>query len=149
MPVFGLKDGERAWFAIIEDGQALANISAELAGKTDSFNKAYARFNLTPRTTIILYGVESTLDNRMVDAYAVEPYKGDISIRYHFLTGDEANYSGMANKYRDYLVERLSEDQSTACTSNGRADRWIPRSGARDGSSPGSHSPHDHLFSGC
>lgn len=107
MPVFGLKDGERAWFAIIEDGQALANISAELAGKTDSFNKAYARFNLTPRTTIILYGVESTLDNRMVDAYAVEPYKGDISIRYHFLTGDEANYSGMANKYRDYLVERL------------------------------------------
>lgn len=107
MPVFGLKDGDRAWFAIIEDGQALANISAELAGKTDSFNKAYARFNLTPRTTIVLYGVETSQDDRMVDAYAVEPYKGNITIRYQFLLGDQADYAGMANKYREYLVERL------------------------------------------
>ena len=43
----------------------------------------------------------------MVDAYAVEPYKGNITIRYQFLLGDQADYAGMANKYREYLVERL------------------------------------------
>lgn len=107
LPVFGIKEGERAWFAIVEEGQALANISAEGAGKTDSFNKAHARFTLTPRTTITLYGVESTLDNRMVDAFAVEPYKGNVTVRYQFLTGDEANYSGMANNYRQYLQDRM------------------------------------------
>jgi hypothetical protein len=107
LPVFGLKEEGRAWLAIIEEGQAIANISAELAGKTDSFNKAYARFTLTPRTTITLYGVQTTQDDRMVDAYAVLPYKGSITIRYKFLTGEAATYVGMATAYREYLVNHV------------------------------------------
>lgn len=114
MPVYGLKEEGRAWFAIIEDGQALANISAEVAGKTDSYNKIFARFLLTPRTTITLYGVDSTRDDRLVDAYAVKPYTGDITVRYTFLTGEQANYGEMAKHYRSYLVENYGLEKIAA-----------------------------------
>lgn len=106
LPVYGLKDGDSAFFAIIEDGQALAYLTAELAGKTDSFNKVSSGYVLTPRTTITLYGVDTTRDDRMIDAYSARPYQGNITLRIGFLTGDQASYAGMANYYRSYLVEK-------------------------------------------
>lgn len=111
LPVYGLKSGDRAFLSIIEDGQALAYIRAELAGKTDSFNKVSCGFTLTPRTTIVLYGVReegqiTSSDDRLVDVYQTRPYQGDITLRIAFLSGDEADYSGMANLYRSYLIDR-------------------------------------------
>ncbi len=106
MPVFGLKERDKAFFTIIEEGETLAYINGESAGRSESFAKVYARFALTPRASITLFGVESSLDNKMVDAYAVVPYGGDITERIVFLTGNQANYVGMAQSYRDYLVQR-------------------------------------------
>lgn len=111
MPVYGLKDGDKAFFTIIEDGQALAYIRAELAGKTDSFNKVSCGFTLTPRATITLYGVREegeivSPDDRLVDVYQSRPYQGDIVLRIAFLTGEDADYSGMARLYRSYLIDR-------------------------------------------
>lgn len=106
MPVFGLKEGDRAFFTIIEEGATLAYVNGESAGRAESFAKVYARFALTPRASITLFGVESSLDNKMVDAYAVQPYQGHISERIVFLTGDQADYVGMAQHYRGYLVQR-------------------------------------------
>lgn len=106
LPVFGLVEGERAFFTIIEEGAAMAYINGESAGRTESFAKVYGRFALTPRASIVLFGVESSLDNKMVDAYAVKPYQGNITKRISFLTGEKANYVGMAEVYRNYLVDR-------------------------------------------
>ena len=62
MPVYESR-GRQAFFTIIEDGQAIAVIRAELAGKTDSFNKAWvALFNLAPRDDP-LYGVRERSDH--------------------------------------------------------------------------------------
>lgn len=114
LPVYGLKEGDRAFFTVIEDGQAIAYIRAELAGKTDSFNKVWCGFTLTPRATVKLWGVRnenqqeavSIADDRLVDVYQARPYQGDVTLRISFLTGDAANYAGMASAYRSYLVER-------------------------------------------
>jgi AcrR family transcriptional regulator len=111
MPVYGLKEGDKAFFTIIEDGQAIAVIRAELAGKTDSFNKAWVALNLTPRATITLYGVReegqiTSSDDRLVDVYQARPYNGNVTLRITFLTGDDADYAGMARLYRSYLIDR-------------------------------------------
>ena len=37
--------------------------------------------------------------------YQARPYQGDFVIRYAFLSGEDANYMGMANYYRSYLIE--------------------------------------------
>lgn len=102
MPVFGIKDGEKAMFAVIEGGDAYATINAEIAGKTTGYNNAYAGF------TYLQYG-STSLDD-MVGAnsyymYSQPEFEGNYSIRYSFLTEEEADYSGMAECYREYLVE--------------------------------------------
>lgn len=35
-----------------------------------------------------------------------EPFRGDIQVRYHFLQGEEASYSGMARLYQQQLIEQ-------------------------------------------
>ena len=118
MPVYGLKDGDKAFFTIIEDGQAIALIRAELAGKADSFNKAWVGLNLTPRATVTLYGVReegqiTSADDRLVDVYQARPYNGNVTLRIGFLTGNDADYVGMANLYRSYLVGRYGLERKS------------------------------------
>ena len=102
MPVYGIKDGEKALFAIIEEGDAYATIKADISGVLTGYNDVYSSF------TYLQYGATSLDD--MVGAqtyymYSDAEFEGDYTIRYSFLTGNRANYSGMAACYRNYLVE--------------------------------------------
>lgn len=103
MPVFGIKEEEKALFAVIEGGDANAVINAEISGKTTGYNDVYASFSY------LQYGTASLDD--MVGAnsyymYSDPEFEGDYAIRYAFLSGEEANYSGMAKCYREYLADR-------------------------------------------
>lgn len=103
MPVYGIKAGEQALFAIIENGAGYADISADVSGKTTSYNNVYAGFSY------LQYGPTALSD--MVGAngyqlYAEKNFADGFAIRYAFLSDEAANYSGMAAYYRDYLVEK-------------------------------------------
>lgn len=103
MPVFGIKAGDKALFAIIEDGEGFADISADIAGRSNSYNSVYAGFTYLQNGAISL---GSMVGSRNFQMYAPKPYDGEYKIRYGFLTGEKATYSGMAMYYRDYLAER-------------------------------------------
>jgi hypothetical protein len=103
MPVFGLKNKEKAFFAIIEDGDALADINADVSGRTNSFNNVYPGFTYLQNGAISLGDI---IGSNSFQMYAKKPYDGDYKIRYAFLSGKDANYSGMANYYRRYLVNK-------------------------------------------
>lgn len=102
MPVFGMKRNRDAWFAIIEDGDALASVKADISGRVNSCNYVYSYFTLRDNELLSMFGATGSeadlpvVDNKM--------YDGDISVRYAFLDGEDANYSGMARFYQDYLV---------------------------------------------
>ncbi|MFW5987859.1 MAG: DUF5696 domain-containing protein [bacterium] len=102
MPVFGMKKGDKGFLAIIEKGDALARIKADIAGMRDNYNRVYAEFNTTPRAKINLEQGGSIQD------YQSRLYKGDIQINYNFLSGDSADYSGMAKLYQKYLVNKFN-----------------------------------------
>lgn len=102
LPVFGIKDNNKALFAVIEGGDAYATIKADVAGKYTGYNDAYASFNY------LQYGSTSLSD--MVGAqsyymYSDAVFEGEYKLRYSFLTGEQADYSGMAACYREYLTE--------------------------------------------
>lgn len=101
LPVFGIKRGDRALLAIIEDGEALADISADIAGRINSYNNVYAGFTFLQNGAISLSDV---IGSNRFQMYAEGPYEGEYKIRYAFLSGDSATYSGMANYYRKYLI---------------------------------------------
>lgn len=100
LPVFGLKQGERAFFAVIEQGEAIAQIRADIARPTSQYNVAYAAFQTIPKAA-------RRLDQfTQINLYQSRPYLGDLVVRYTFLYGAEATYSGMARYYQTYLLER-------------------------------------------
>lgn len=100
LPVFGLKQGEKAFFAVIEEGEAIAQIRADIARPTSQYNVAYAAFQTIPKA-------QRRLDQfTQINLYQSRPYLGDITVRYTFLYGEEATYSGMARYYQDYLISR-------------------------------------------
>lgn len=102
LPVFGIKDENKALFAVIEGGDAYATIKADVAGKYTGYNDVYASFNY------LQYGATSLSD--MVGAqsyymYSDAVFEGEYKLRYSFLSGEQADYSGMAACYREYLKE--------------------------------------------
>lgn len=103
MPVFGLKKGDRAFFAIVEEGEAGADINAEVAGKTDSYNNVYAGFTYLSSGKISLSEVVGSHGFQM---YSQPVFSEPFSVRYLFLHGDGAGYPGMAACYQEYLVKR-------------------------------------------
>jgi len=105
LPVFGLKQNDHAFVGIIESGDAMANITADISGRFDSFNTVGGKFQMT---AMDFYSLSSGTKTSSVPMFQKNTYKGDLQIRYAFLTGDKADYTGMAAEYRDYLVGKYS-----------------------------------------
>lgn len=103
LPIFGLKKNDGAFLAIMDGGEAYGSIVADISGKTNAYNTVFAQFNYLPNG-------KSSLDNMtgsgVLQLYQREPYQGSFTVRYGFLSGDAADYSGMANYYRNDLIQR-------------------------------------------
>lgn len=109
LPVFGMVQDGQAFFAIIEKGEALGTVRADIAGKIHDYNRIYPEFTTTP------VGVVSRDAVGAVWRFQEDIYKGDFVIRYSFLAGDDANYAGMARLYRQYLIDKYQlEERPTA-----------------------------------
>jgi len=101
IPVFGIKNNNAAVLAVIENGSALATINADVSGRVSSFNSAWFHFILRGTDTAMLRGSEDTMTIVQQNAY-----EGDITVRYVFLTDENAGYPGMARAYQNYLKEK-------------------------------------------
>lgn len=101
LPVYGMKQGDRAVLAIIEDGEALATVRAYCQGMYNSYSVVFSEF-----TTMAVEQLpcETHFEQGVLNLYPPRCYQGDYRIRYAFLHGDEASYVGMALYYQDYLV---------------------------------------------
>ncbi|WP_054027855.1 DUF5696 domain-containing protein [Bacillus sp. FJAT-28004] len=97
LPVFGMKKNDAAFLAIIEEGDALAKLSADISGRLHEFNTIAAQFLILPKDEVRLS------NNEIMHKTPKETYKGNLKIRYSLLSGEEADYSGMAASYRTYL----------------------------------------------
>ena len=103
LPVFGLKTEDSAWFAIIEDGAGYANLNADISGKTTSYNNVYAGFSYLDYGPISLSDVIGSNGFQM---YSKPMFEGEYELRIAFLHGEDANYSGMARLYQNYLIDQ-------------------------------------------
>ncbi len=106
-PVFGIKSGEHALFGIVTEGDAISQISCQVGNISHSYNTAYPEFIISQNST---YDVIAFEQAPWVQ-YDKNGYKGNISIEYHLLTGEQANYAGMASVYGDYIAKsRVNTD---------------------------------------
>lgn len=103
LPVFGIKDGDNAFLAIIEDSAALAAIQANSAGPYSSYNEVFSSYSVHAYQNVSIGNMENA--SKLIGIQETA-YSGDIRLRYAFLDSAEADYSGMAAYYRQYLTEK-------------------------------------------
>lgn len=97
MPVFGAKIGDKAYLAVIEEGGAECNIEAYANNQRTKYANAYAKL-LVGKTVDFSISINSTT------VFEKLPIKNsNVTIFYNLLSGDNADYTGMALCYRDYL----------------------------------------------
>lgn len=102
LPIFGIKADDNAIFARITAGDAIASVNADVAGKLNNYNYAYASFNVREKELLNMFGVQGSKSDIPVVEKSL--YKIDLSVSYSFLTKDDASYSGMARTYRKQLI---------------------------------------------
>ena len=103
LPIFGIKADDNAIFARITAGDAIASVNADVAGKLNNYNYAYASFNVREKELLNMFGVQGSKSDIPVVEKSL--YKIDLSVSYSFLTKDDASYSGMARTYRKQLID--------------------------------------------
>jgi len=99
LPVFGLKRGNNAYVAIISEGDCDAFINLSLSGYVADINRIASEFRYRKEY------IYTNSDGKSTPLYERAMERTDRAVIYRFLTGDDADYSGMANAYRDYLVD--------------------------------------------
>lgn len=104
MPIYGIKSNDQALFARISEGDALAAITSDISGKVNSYNHVGPVFTVRDYEQLSMFG--STGQAADLPVLEDHIYQGNLTIEYAFLTGEQANYSGMANYYRSYLQEQ-------------------------------------------
>ena len=105
-PVFGMAhtDEKTGYIAVVEQGENRCSIEAHPNGVMRvSYNRCFAKFLLRDVYKQPLNQSEST----KMDMLEKDRTHHDLSVRYCLLSGEEANYMGMAARFRRYLTEDL------------------------------------------
>ena len=110
LPVYGIhRNDASSVFAIIENGDEVAAITAQLGQPNSNYYTVYPTFTIANEKHIERDAKVSSLGSKQM-IYLIEkghtPYSGDITVSYHLLSGDNSGYVGMAGCYRNYLTER-------------------------------------------
>lgn len=100
-PVYGMvhEGSNMAYLAVITNGAEGATIEAYPNGAYTAYNWVAAKF--LKRT---IYN-EPTSNSGGSVVKVTDRLGYDISVRFFFTRNEEANYAGLANRYRDYLLE--------------------------------------------
>lgn len=101
LPVYGSKFGKTASCAIIESGSESADIEAKVGASAIGYSSVYATFRL--RGFSENYAKYFGNRQQKVNVYSKNLIQTPLKIGFYPLSGENANYSGMAQLYKKYL----------------------------------------------
>ena len=101
LPLFAICRENSSVLATIEQGASFANITADVAGRNNSYNNAFTIFTIRGDEKLAMFGAGETADMPIVENdYYFEP----LTVRYTLLTEENKGYTGVANYYRERLI---------------------------------------------
>ena len=108
--VFGAKINDKAVVAIVDGSPSSALINANAGSTTLGYSSCYASFQMRGYTNHVaeLFSYEKV--DKVV--YSKKKINKPISVTFCPLSGEDANYSGMAKLYREYLIENYNMTDS-------------------------------------
>ncbi len=124
LPVYGMKNGDNAFVATITSGAETASLYACVAGVQASYNRIYTEAVYRTYDTVNLkdaIGKKVYAKYAALDAVKLPEY----CVSYTLLSGDDADYVGMAAAVRRHLNEAGLQQ-----TDNGKAELFVDLYGA-------------------
>lgn len=104
MPVYGMKSGDKGFLAVLDEGEEYANIIASPSGVFSNYNWVTAQMNY--RSSFLQFARRNDpAEYAFVDYNKEELFGSDRATRYYLLDGGDTGYVGMAQRYRQYLME--------------------------------------------
>lgn len=105
LPVFGtVRNNNSAIFGIITNGDANSEITALLGRPNGNYYTTYPEFIISDYEKYTRVSVVSNAwSNKEMYLYDKNTTQEDLSVEYYFLNEEKANYSAMAETYRNYL----------------------------------------------
>ena len=107
--VFGTKMNGKAICAIIDSSAASASIKAMSGSTSLGYSTCYASFQMRGYTNHVAQLFYDTVEGMV---YSKRMIDKPVSVTFCPLIGDEANYSGMAKTYRDYLINNCGMNKT-------------------------------------
>ena len=109
--VYGSKNGNKAMCAIVDGSAGSAWVNVTSGSKTLGYSSCYTTFQMRGYTNHVaqLFSYEKV--ENMV--YSKKMITRPISVTFCPISGENADYSGMANVYRDYLIKH--KDMNDSC----------------------------------
>lgn len=103
LPVFGAKSGEHALFGIIEEGAESVVLNAETGNSNTGYSNIYPEiwfrgYDIYPSYSEAFRYMDIKLPSAVMSKKAV-------TVGYYPLFGEDADYNGMAKRYRQYLQD--------------------------------------------
>lgn len=102
IPLFGICRDSSSILTTIEDGASLSYITADVSGKYSSYNNVYPSFVLRSYEKLSMFGSNGS----EADVPIVEDnfYDVNLKVKYTMLTQKNKGYSGIANYFRNRLI---------------------------------------------
>lgn len=111
LPVYGINHGykQQAFLAELTSGYGAAELhSYPYMYNAIDINTTFFMYKTRDRSLIRLSGGAIST----IPLINKDPYPSDYGVKYSFLIGDDASYSGMARRYREHLgLEDLDDDR--------------------------------------
>lgn len=101
--LFGICRKNSGLLVTIEDGASLSNITAGVSGKYSSYNYAYPSFQLRGYDVLSLFGNTGNEADLPIVVNDINDF--NLSVKYTMLTNEYSGYSGIANYYRQRLID--------------------------------------------
>lgn len=114
LPVFGMKNGNTGYLAVIEEGEALASVNAMTSGSLNSYNYVYASFTYRSYAMSKFVGHSGDGDNTLVLMKSEVTPTGKFSVKYMLLEKEGFDYVDMAEAYRGYLIDTYGLEKKKA-----------------------------------
>lgn len=104
LPVYGMKSGDKAVLGIITSGAEGAELSWNIGSQNIGYSSVYPFFRI--RGYNLIHAPEgfttTEVEIKVFDEYINTT---PLSVSFYPLTGEKADYNGMAETYRNYLTE--------------------------------------------
>lgn len=105
LPVYGMKKGDKAVLGIITSGKESAELSWNVGSQNIGYSSVYPFFRI--RGYNLIHAPEgftaTEVEIKVFDEYINTT---PLSVAFYPLTGEKADYNGMAETYRNYLIQK-------------------------------------------